>query len=62
MMQGGIEDAEREVRAVKGKKQNERKSRLLTPELIVVAAALRLPAAVSGLADVALVVNTFTVQ
>lgn len=61
-MQGGIEDAEREVRAVRGKKQNERKSRLLTPELIVVAAALRLPAAVSGLADVALVVNTFTVQ
>lgn len=36
--------------------------RILTPELIVVAAALRLPAAVSRLTDVALVVNTFTVQ
>lgn len=47
---------------LRGGGQNERKSRLLTPELIVVAAALRLPAAVSGLADVALVVNTFTVQ
>lgn len=35
---------------------------ILTPELIVVAAALRLSAAVTGLTDVALVVNTFTVQ
>lgn len=32
------------------------------PELIVVAATLRLPAAVSRLTDVALVVDTFTVQ
>lgn len=32
------------------------------PELIVVAAALRLSTAVSGLTDVALVVNTLTVQ
>lgn len=38
------------------------KSRILTPELVVVAAALRLPAAVTGLTDVALVVNAFTVQ
>lgn len=38
------------------------KNRTLTPELIVVAAALGLPAAVSGLTDVALVVHTFTVQ
>ena len=37
-------------------------SRILTPELIVVAAAQGLPAAVSGLTDVALVVHTFTVQ
>lgn len=38
------------------------KKRILTPELIVVAATLRLPAAVSRLTDVALVVDTFTVQ
>lgn len=44
------------------KKEKARKSRILTPELIVVAAALRLPTAVSGLTDVALVVYTFTVQ
>lgn len=39
-----------------------RKSGLLTPQLIVVAAALRCPAAVSGLTGVALVVHAFTVQ
>lgn len=43
-------------------KEKARKSRILTPELIVVAAALRLPTTVSGLTDVALVVYTFTVQ
>lgn len=36
--------------------------KILTPELVVVAAALRLPAAVSGLADVALVVDALAVQ
>lgn len=35
---------------------------VLTPELVVVAAALRLPAAVSGLAAVALVVDALAVQ
>lgn len=51
-------DTERE-----GKEERKiKESRILTPELIVVAAALRLPAAVSRLTDVALVVNTFTVQ
>lgn len=36
--------------------------KVLTPELVVVAAALRLPAAVSGLAHVALVVDALTAQ
>ena len=34
----------------------------LTPELIVVAAALGLSAAVSGLTEVALIVDTLTVE
>ncbi len=38
------------------------KSRIRTPEFIIVAAALRLSAAVSRLTDVALVVHAFTVQ
>lgn len=40
----------------------EGRAEILTPELVVVAAALRLPAAVAGLADVALVVGALAVQ
>lgn len=46
----------------KTKKKNKGKRGTLTPELVVVAAALRLAAAVSRLADVALVVHAVTVQ
>lgn len=49
----------------KGQGEGERAdgwAKILTPELVVVAAALGLPAAVSGLADVALVVGALAVQ
>lgn len=47
---------------MKRKQELKEKRGRLTPELIVVAAALRLAAAVSWLADVALVVHAVTVQ
>lgn len=42
--------------------EDDRPNQPKPPEFIVVAAALRLPAAVSRLTDVALIVNTITVQ
>lgn len=47
---------------LKTKTKHEEKRGTLTPELVVVAAALRLATAVSRLADVALVVHAVTVQ
>lgn len=44
------------------REKKRRKNWILTPELIVVAAALGFSAAVARLTHVALVVNTFTVQ
>lgn len=46
----------------KNKMKTRREKKILTPEFIVVAAALRLPAAVSRLTDVAVVINTLTVE
>lgn len=47
---------------IKTKTKNREEGGTLTPELVVVAAALGLAAAVSRLADVALVVHAVTVQ
>lgn len=47
---------------LKTKTKHKEKRGTLTPELVVVAAALRLATAVSRLADVALVVHAVTVQ
>lgn len=47
---------------LKKNKMKTNKKKILTPELIVVAAALRLPTAVSRLTDVAVVINAFTVE
>ena len=44
------------------RRRSESGAKILTPELVVVAAALRLPAAVSGLADVAAVVDALAVH
>lgn len=50
------------IKRMKTKTKNREEGGTLTPELVVVAAALGLAAAVSRLADVALVVHAVTVQ